>query len=401
MVFRSLNRIFVPMIIGFDAKRIVRNGTGLGSYSRTLVNNLIVQCPEDTELRLYAPDKGIDALRNQIKPGVTWCYPKRNSSLFTPFPTDGRLPVAFHSSLYKSYWRSHGIVNDLKRDGVEVFHGLSGELPIGLRKAGIKGVVTIHDLIFLRHPEWYNPVDVMFYKWKFHKTLKEATKIIAISECTKRDIIHYGKVEPERIELIYQSFSPQFKQNSSPQNNTASEENSSLFTLNSSLKRYILSVGTVEERKNLGLAVKALDYLPDNVHLVAVGRQTDYAKSLPKHSRLHLMGQLPIEELTALYDGAEAFVYPSRYEGFGIPIIEAISRGLPVVACTGSCLEEAGGPDSIYVDPDDAQAMANAIKSVLKGAPDREQRIERSKEYIKRFEGNDVAAQVMQLYQNL
>jgi len=378
------------MIIGFDAKRIVRNGTGLGSYSRTLVNNLIVQCPEDTELRLYAPDKGIDALRNQIKPGVTWCYPPLFSPLFSLL-----------SPLMKPYWRSHGIVNDLKRDGVEVFHGLSGELPIGLRKAGIKGVVTIHDLIFLRHPEWYNPVDVMFYKWKFHKTLKEATKIIAISECTKRDIIHYGKVEPERIELIYQSFSPQFKQNSSPQNNTASEENSSLFTLNSSLKRYILSVGTVEERKNLGLAVKALDYLPDNVHLVAVGRQTDYAKSLPKHPRLHLMGQLPIEELTALYDGAEAFVYPSRYEGFGIPIIEAISRGLPVVACTGSCLEEAGGPDSIYVDPDDAQAMANAIKSVLKGAPDREQRIERSKEYIKRFEGNDVAAQVMQLYQNL
>ena len=378
------------MIIGFDAKRIVRNGTGLGSYSRTLVNNLIVQCPEDTELRLYAPDKGIDALRNQIKSGVTWCYP----SLFSPLSS-------LLSPLMKPYWRSHGIVNDLKRDGVEVFHGLSGELPIGLRKAGIKGVVTIHDLIFLRHPEWYNPVDVMFYKWKFHKTLKEATKIIAISECTKRDIIHYGKVEPERIELIYQSFSPQFKQNSSPQNNTASEENSSLFTLHSSLKRYILSVGTVEERKNLGLAVKALDYLPDNVHLVAVGRQTDYAKSLPKHPRLHLMGQLPIEELTALYDGAEAFVYPSRYEGFGIPIIEAISRGLPVVACTGSCLEEAGGPDSIYVDPDDAQAMANAIKSVLKGAPDREQRIERSKEYIKRFEGNDVAAQVMQLYQNL
>ena len=164
------------MIIGFDAKRIVRNGTGLGSYSRTLVNNLIAQCPEDTELRLYAPDKGIDALRNQIKPGVTWCYPSPFSPLFSLL-----------SPLMKPYWRSHGIVNDLKRDGVEVFHGLSGELPIGLRKAGIKGVVTIHDLIFLRHPEWYNPVDVMFYKWKFHKTLKEATKIIAISECTKRD----------------------------------------------------------------------------------------------------------------------------------------------------------------------------------------------------------------------
>ena len=98
---------------------------------------------------------------------------------------------------------------------------------------------------------------------------------------------------------------------------------------------------------------------------------------------------------------AETFVYPSRYEGFGIPIIEAIRCGLPVVACTGSCLEEAGGPDSLYVDPDDEQGMANAIQHTLLRADGREQRILRSQEYIRRFEGTDVTGQVIDLYKQL
>lgn len=107
------------------------------------------------------------------------------------------------------------------------------------------------------------------------------------------------------------------------------------------------------------------------------------------------------EELPQLYARAEAFVYPSRYEGFGIPIIEAISCGLPVVACTGSCLEEAGGPDCLYVDPDDVEGMAAALRQVLKGAEGREARIRRSRDYIRRFEGLDIAKQVAEIYSRL
>ena len=107
------------------------------------------------------------------------------------------------------------------------------------------------------------------------------------------------------------------------------------------------------------------------------------------------------EELAAIYAQAEVFVYPSRYEGFGIPIIEAIAAGLPVVACTGSCLEEAGGPDSLYVDPDNVIDMAEAVKMSLRGARRREERIAKSREYIRKFEGNDVASQVAALYRKL
>ena len=360
--------------IGFDAKRIVRNGTGLGSYGRTLVNDL---ASYPLELRLYAPDQGRDQLRQQIKQqaNVSFCYPAPSSLPFS-----------------KALWRTKGIVSDLRRDGIQVFHGLSGELPIGIRKSGIRSVVTIHDLIFLRHPEFYHWIDTKIYAWKFRQTIREADHIIAISECTKRDIIEYGDVDESKISLIYQSCAPKFtvSQSAAPR------------------ERYILSVGSIEARKNILLVVKALPYLPDDVKLVIVGRHTPYTDEVSTYAekehlshRIRIMHGVSDEALPKLYAEAEAFVYPSRYEGFGIPIIEAISCGLPVVACTGSCLEEAGGPDSLYVDPDDAQAMAQAIRQVLRGAEGREKRIENSQQYIKRFAGRDVAGQVAELYRRL
>ena len=367
-------------LIGIDAKRIVRNGTGLGSYGRTLVNDL-AQYP--LHLNLYAPDKGRDDLRSQVEG-------HENISFLFPHST-------FHFPLSKSYWRSCGIVADLKRDGVQLYHGLSGELPIDIRRSGIKSVVTIHDLIFLRHPEFYNPIDVQIYKWKFRQTLKEADHIIAISECTKRDILEYGGdlVSEDNITLIYQSCAQRF----TPSAITHSP---------SPATRYVLSVGSIEPRKNTMLALKALHHLPDDISLVLVGRHTAYTDKLTQYARanglehrLRILHGVPDADLPALYAGAEAFVYPSVYEGFGIPIIEAIRCGLPVVACTGSCLEEAGGPDSLYVAPDDTEGMANAIRRSLKGADGRQERIQRSQDYIKRFDGKDVAGQVYQLYKQL
>ena len=364
------------MIVGIDAKRIVRNGTGLGSYGRTLVNDLIRLGDSDMQLRLYAPDEGRDDLRGQIIEGAEFCYPK------------GR-----PSALRKAWWRSRSIVADLQRDGVTVYHGLSGELPMGLRKAGIRGIVTIHDLIFMRHPEYYHFLDTKIYEWKFRQALREADHIIAISERTRQDILELGGAEyADRISVIYQSFAPRFSGIVAEERKAAVRERYKL------PQRYVLNVGTIERRKNLALAVEAVDLLPQDVHLVAVGRQTPYVRELPHSERLHLLSGVPDDDLSAIYAQAETFVYPSRYEGFGIPIIEAIAAGLPVVACTGSCLEEAGGPYNRYVGPDDVIGMAEALKMSLRGSRGRQERIQRSREYIRRFEGNDVAQQVAALY---
>ncbi len=361
------------MKIGFDAKRIVRNGTGLGSYGRTLVNDLIRRGDPDMEYFLYAPDKGRDDLRQQVIEGAQFRYPHFNSSL----------------------WRIHGIVRDLQHDGVQLYHGLSGELPIGIRKTGIRTVVTIHDLIFLRHPEFYHWIDTKLYAWKFRQTLREADRVIAISERTKQDIMELGHISDERIRLVYQSYAPRFSTTVTP---AEQQEVCQRYQLP---ERFILNVGTIERRKNLRLAVDALPLLPSDIHLVAVGRQTKYAQTQPQSHRLHLLSGVPDSDLAVIYNLAEAFVYPSRYEGFGIPIIEAIAAGLPVVACTGSCLEEAGGPSCLYVDPDDVEGMASALLSVLEGADGRAGRIRLSQQYIERFRGTDVAGQVLDVYKEL
>lgn len=375
------------MIIGFDAKRIVRNATGLGSYSRTLVNDLSHIVPDGTQMLLYAPDEGNDALRQQVEetPAMRFVYPE-----------GGR------SRIGRDLWRMKGIVKDLKRDGVEVFHGLTGELPVGVKAAGIKTVVTIHDLIFMHHPEYYNWIDTKIYAWKFHKTCREADRIIAISECTKRDIMRFGGVSPEKIDVIYQSCSTEYK---------SRESEKKLQTVHTEYMlpdRYIINVGTIEERKNILLAVKALHGVPEDVSLVIVGRSTPYCDKVKKYvadngltNRVKILHGVPHDDLPAIYQMAEACVYPSRYEGFGLPIIEAIQSGLPVVACTGSCLEEAGGNDTIYVKPDDVYAMSEAIKQVLHGADGREERIQRSQQYVTRFEGNNVAQKVLDVYRKL
>lgn len=375
------------MIIGFDAKRIVRNATGLGNYGRTLVNDLAAVVPDDWTLRLYAPDAGRDTLRSQVKETqrLRFVYPQH-----------------WPGGIGRSLWRIGPIVRDLKRDGVGLYHGLTGELPVGISKSGISSVVTIHDLIFLRHPEYYHQTDVTIYKWKFHQTVREADRIIAISERTKHDIMELGGVAADRIDVIYQSCSPRYATAVSPQQ---ADEVRFRYQLPG---RFILSVGSIEARKNIAEAVKALNYLPEDIHLVAVGKPTEYAEQVLRSisrpalaSRVRFLHNVPDADLHALYQMAEVFVYPSRYEGFGIPVIEAIHSGLPVVAATGSCLEEAGGPDCLYVSPDDEKAMAVAIARVLKGAEGREERIRRNRDYVRRFEGTDVASQVLEVYRRV
>ncbi|MBP3251973.1 MAG: glycosyltransferase family 4 protein [Prevotella sp.] len=373
------------MIIGFDAKRIVRNATGLGSYGRTLVNDLARL--DDMELRLYAPDEGRIELRSQVlrREGVSFCFPRRHKT-----------------AIGKALWRSKGMVRQLVADGVQVYHGLSGELPKGISRAGIPSVVTIHDLIFMRHPEYYSKVDAGIYRKKFFQALREADRIVAISECTRRDICELGRIDKSRVDLIYQSCAPRFSGVPEPKVLWQVRDRYDL------PDRYVLSVGTIEERKNALLAVEALHYLPDDVSLVLVGRATDYSERVQQYidrerlySRVVMLHDVGNDDLPALYAMADVFVYPSRYEGFGIPVIEAIRMGLPVVACTGSCLEEAGGPDCLYVSPDDAPAMAAAIAKVLHGAPGRQRRIELSQQYVARFANTGAAQRFADLYREL
>ncbi|MBO6117660.1 MAG: glycosyltransferase family 4 protein [Bacteroidales bacterium] len=381
--------------VGLDAKRAVSNATGLGSYARTLINDLTkTNSGNDFSFLLYAPDKGKENLVSQINKdtNLQFVYPKQ-----------------YKMKLLRDLWREKGIVKDLIRDKVDIFHGLSGQLPHGIKASGIKSVVTIHDLIFFVHPEFYNPIDVWIYKQKFFSALKEADKIIAISECTKRDILRFGNtkgikplVSEDKIQVIYQSYNKIF-------DNPVSEEKKAEIKRRLSLPdRFILSVGTVESRKNILLCVKAMEEVSDDVHLVIVGKNTaytrkviDYVNSHNLHERVHIYNNVSNEELKTVYSLAEIFVYPSLYEGFGIPVIEAIANNLPVIAAKGSCLEEAGGEYSFYIDPFDVKDAADMINMLLNSKDKRLTAVNKSKEYIKKFSDTHIADKISALYQSV
>lgn len=338
------------MKIGFDGKRAVQNFTGLGNYSRYVLEAIQKYYPNE-ELSIYVPklveNKRMDPI---IK--------KENVKLCTP-PTD-------IWKKFRSIWRIWGVTSDLKKDKVHLFHGLSNELPLNIHKqSNIKSIVTIHDLIFRQLPQCYPFIDRLIYDYKFRKACRHADRIIAVSECTKRDIVKDYGIAPEKIEVIYQGCDPTF---AIPVTHQKKEEVRKRYHLPD---QYLLSVGSIEERKNALLIIKALEHLPANLHLVLAGKKTPYVSLLTSalnkqtSGRVHFLHNVPFADLPCIYQLAQVFVYPSRYEGFGIPILEALNSRIPVIAATGSCLEEAGGPHSLYVHPDDIMGLSRAIQKAL------------------------------------
>lgn len=372
------------MKIGFDGKRAVQNFTGLGNYSRYLVDILCRFHPENSYV-LYTPKHR----KNRRLEELT----ERFRQLSIKYPTKG-----FWKKL-NSLWRIWGITRQLEQEGIQLFHGLSNELPLNIHKSGVKSIVTIHDLIFLRYPQYYHWIDRMIYTYKFRKACENSDRIIVISECTKRDIIQFFHIPASKIEVVYQGCDPTFEQ---PVGKDQKEEVRAKYQLP---KRYILNVGSIEERKNALLAVQALLHLPKDLHLVIVGRRTSYTEKIESFvtnnglaSRVHIISNVPFGDLPAIYQSAEIFVYPSRFEGFGIPIIEALHSGVPVVAATGSCLEEAGGAHSIYIAPDDIIGLANAFKIIDSDTEKRENMIEKGKVFAAQFSDQEQAKLIMNIY---
>lgn len=371
-----------PLTVAFDAKRITHNATGLGNYGRTIVEMLARLAPENRYL-LFTPDPGRDDLRRRVPelPQIEFRYPRT--------PKHG---------LGKALWRSFGIRRELP-DDVSLFHGLSGELPFGLRDAGIRSTVTVHDLIFLRFPAYYARIDRALYTYKFRKACEQADRVIAISEATRRDIVRFLGIPNEKIDVVYQGCDKQFKQAPPPALCDAVRRKYAL------PERYILSVGSIEERKNTLLILRAAALLPDPPHIVLVGRRTPYTDRIEAFaaghglsSRLRILDRVPFAELPALYAMANLFVYPSRFEGFGIPMIEAACCGTPAIGATGSCLEEAGGPDALYVDPDDDRGLADRIREVSEDGELRRRMTGGGRAYIRRFEPDRIVADLLEVY---
>lgn len=370
------------MKIGYDAKRAVNNNTGLGNYSR-LVIDTIASSGDDT-LMLYAP-----RLRNNPRlmpllerPNVTLCLPDTPSG-----------------QRFKSLWRSRGITRQLRRDEIDLFHGLSNELPLDIASSGIPSVVTIHDVIFRHFPDCYRFIDRKIYDYKFRKAARNATRVIAISECTRRDIIDFYGIDPAKIDIVYQGCDPQF---ALPVDPLRSDSIMHRYGID---RPYVIGVGTVEKRKNQLLTVKALRGLPDDIIAVIVGHRTSYAAEIDSyisryglHGRVKFIEHADFADFPALYSRALFSSYPSRYEGFGIPVIESLSVGSPVIIASGSCLEEAAGPGAPVIAPDDVDAFVAHARRIIDDERYRRGLVDAGQKHIARFSRQNFATGLRESY---
>ncbi|MCM1290481.1 MAG: glycosyltransferase family 4 protein [Prevotella sp.] len=372
------------MKIGYDGKRAIHNLTGLGNYSRLILESVGSRFP-DSELKVFTP-----SLRES--PRLTILKSLPNVEIITPAP-----PAKFKGAL----WRTFGILPQIKAAGLDIFHGLSNELPFNIQRAGIPSVVTIHDVIYRRLPGCYKIPDLILYDIKYGESCRNATRIIAVSQRTKDDIAELYEINPDKIDVVYQGCDETFKTPLSP---IHLEEIRRKYRLP---LRYLLQVGTVEKRKNLELSIRALSALPDDIHLVAVGRGKEYLYKMKKladtlgiASRVHFRSNIPFADLPAINQRAEIILYPSKYEGFGIPVIEALESRRPVVAATGSCLKEAGGDAAWYVNPDNPSELAQLLNKLLQNIDSLEARIEAGKLYARRFDNTLMAANVINVYKH-
>lgn len=367
--------------IGFDAKRAAQNRTGLGNYSRFVIDMLLKYAPEN-EYLFYMPSERKNKLLNIDAPNVKNIYPK---SLWKKFA---------------SIWRVWGIKHDIRRDSVDLFHGLSNELPLNIhRQERARSIVTIHDLIFLKFPHYYKPIDRWIYNFKFRRACVNADRIIAVSECTKRDIISCYGIAEDKIDVVYQGCDELFAQ---PAPDDRKMEVRAKYGLP---EKYILYLGSIEERKNLLQLAKALKYVKTDISVVAVGKRTSYTKLVDDFvqqnnlsDRFKMIHNAPFADLPSLYQMSSVFVYTSFYEGFGIPILEALNSGVPVIAATGSCLEEAGGEAAIYVSPKDEKELAMRIDEVLNDEALRRCMIEKGRKYASRFTMDKLVGSLLDVY---
>lgn len=355
------------MKIGFDAKRYYHNNTGLGNYSRTIVHGLQSMFP-DNEYVLYDE---------------------------------------------KTFTRTFKLGRKAAAEGCNLFHGLSNELPFDIQSSPrLKSIVTIHDVAWLTFPDMYHWIDRKLYNWKYGTSCQRADKVVAISESTKRDVMRFYNVPEEKVQVIYQPVQEYYY---TPLSEAECNRLITEHFGDDGLPPFILYVGSINSRKNLLSALKALAMIPEENRplLLIVGNGREYRKECEAFiAQNHLEPYTRIETnihnnqlLQALYTRAMLFIYPSFYEGFGLPVVEAALQRTPVITTTVSSLPEAAGPDACLIDPhanDAIEQMAHAIDTIISDSTKAKDMAIKVESYARRMFTPDVLTQqMMELYKTV
>ena len=382
------------MNIGYDGKRAFQNKTGLGNYIRSLMAILTEHYPDNKYL-LFAPKEtslfNVKSLKN-----VAAIFPKSMAGKY-----------------FQGWWRRRGMVKNIAASGISIYHGVSNELPVCIESSKVKTVVTIHDIIFERFPKTYNFDERYVHRFKIKHACKIADAIIAISEQTKNDLINYYKIPADKIFICYQSCNPIFLQKITAAEKKIVKQKYQL------PDTYFLFVSSIAPRKNLILICKALLLLKEtlNIPLVIIGngkKEKEEAKNFMDanglKNRMILLNEMPVSkepafttaaDFPAIYQQALALIYPSIFEGFGAPLLEAMCSGIPVISSNTSSLPEVAGDAALYFAPDDAVILAEHMLRIAGDKTVVDSLIQKGFVQAQKFSTQNYADSIMHVYKTL
>lgn len=327
------------MKLGFDAKRFFHNTTGLGNYSRALVDGLQKNYPD-----------------NQF-----FLFDQKESSQY--YPNSEIIKPQITNLLWRTVFCLKQI-NDLKLD---VFHGLSNQLPFGKWNTNTKKIVTIHDVIYKTHPEKYPLLDRIGYDIKTSKAINIADKIIATSRFTAKDIMKYYELDSRKLEVVYQTCDDGFWKE---KKESELIEFRNKYQLN---QPFLLYVSSFTQRKNHLELIKAFAKIENkSIPLILIGQKGDalesvsqIIESLKLQNRVKILNNIDKDDLVSAYQCANWFVYPSLMEGFGIPILEAMASSLPILASDIEVFREVASPDVQFFDLKNNSELSSKLNNLL------------------------------------
>lgn len=367
------------MKIAIDISQIVY-GTGVSFYTQNLVEGLARVDKKNEYLLVGTSLRRTEELENfYIK--IKKINPNFKKKFF-------RVPINL-AEIWANQWRFDSLDKYIGR--VDVFHS-SDWLQPPVRAAK---VTTLHDFAFWRYPQTAHPRILRVASRRLKLVAKEIDRAIAISQTTAQDARDFLKIPPEKIKVVYEAAGKEFSKRSSKK----IEKVKAKFGIKNN---YLLSVATIEPRKNLGKILEAFFlFLKENpdFSLVIVGKigwDKIVARLREKLPRVIFTGYLPIEELVSLYSGASCLVFPSLYEGFGLPILEAFACGCPVVTAASGSMPEIAGKSAVLVNPLRADSIYFGIKNCLEN---KEELIKRGLERVKKFSWEKAARKTLGVYE--
>jgi glycosyltransferase involved in cell wall biosynthesis len=279
--------------------------------------------------------------------------------------------------------------------GADLLHGVHYELP---RRARLPRVVTVHDLTLVTHPEWHEASKVRFFRWAMRRSVAVADRVLCVSATTARDLTQHLGVDPERVDVtpLGTDLRP------------ASEQAVAALRRRLGLRGpYLLGLGTLEPRKDVPTLIRAFarlaGELPHRLVLAGMagwgaGEVAGAVAASGVSDRILLAGYVPEADKPALFTGADVFVYPSRYEGFGLPVLEAMACGTPVVTTTGGSLPEVAGDAALLIEPGDVDTLAVSIGKLAGEAGERVALVQRGMVRAAGFTWNRCAALTAEAY---